>query len=82
MADEIDEAFSVTEHLTQAGIHAVRMKARAVSVPVSVCEDCDNPIPAKRQKIVPGVRLCVYCQERKEKLEKHFSEHRQNNDDE
>lgn len=27
------------------------------------CEDCDTPIPAARRKAVPGVRLCVPCQE-------------------
>lgn len=27
------------------------------------CEECDAPIPPARQKAVPGVRLCVTCQE-------------------
>jgi phage/conjugal plasmid C-4 type zinc finger TraR family protein len=27
------------------------------------CEACDAPIPAARRKAVPGVRLCVNCQE-------------------
>jgi len=27
------------------------------------CEDCDAKIPAARRKAVPGVRLCVPCQE-------------------
>lgn len=27
------------------------------------CEECDAPIPAARRKAVPGVRLCVVCQE-------------------
>ncbi len=26
------------------------------------CEECDAPIPAARQNIIPGVRLCVQCQ--------------------
>ena len=26
------------------------------------CEECDAPIPAARRKAVPGVRLCVACQ--------------------
>lgn len=30
---------------------------------LSRCEDCEKPIPAARQKAVPGVRLCVACQE-------------------
>lgn len=27
------------------------------------CEECDAPIPEARRKAVPGVRLCVQCQE-------------------
>ncbi|MEO8160798.1 MAG: DksA/TraR family C4-type zinc finger protein [Arenimonas sp.] len=27
------------------------------------CEECDAPIPPARRKAIPGVRLCVPCQE-------------------
>ncbi len=27
------------------------------------CESCDQQIPEARRKAVPGVRLCVHCQE-------------------
>jgi len=27
------------------------------------CEECDAPIPAGRRQAVPGVRLCVACQQ-------------------
>lgn len=27
------------------------------------CEECDAPIPEARRKAVPGVRLCVSCQQ-------------------
>jgi phage/conjugal plasmid C-4 type zinc finger TraR family protein len=27
------------------------------------CEECDTKIPAARRKAIPGVRLCVPCQE-------------------
>ena len=27
------------------------------------CEECAAPIPAARRKAVPGVRLCVACQQ-------------------
>ena len=27
------------------------------------CEECDAPIPEARRAAVPGVRLCVACQE-------------------
>ena len=30
---------------------------------LSHCEECDKPIPAARRKAVPGVRLCLSCQQ-------------------
>ncbi len=30
---------------------------------LSRCEDCDAPIPEARREAVPGVRLCIACQE-------------------
>jgi len=27
------------------------------------CDECDAPIPEARRRAVPGVRLCVVCQE-------------------
>ena len=27
------------------------------------CEECDAPIPPARRRAIPGVRLCVACQE-------------------
>ena len=31
------------------------------------CQECEIEIPAARQKAVPGVRLCIQCQEELEK---------------
>ena len=42
------------------------------------CEECEQEIPLARQKAIPGVRLCVKCQEELEKeQEKAFSFNRQ-----
>ena len=27
------------------------------------CEECGEEIPEKRQELVPGCRLCVFCQQ-------------------
>ena len=37
------------------------------------CEDCDEPIPEARRKAVPGVRLCVRCQEARDREHGNFS---------
>ncbi len=31
------------------------------------CEECDVTIPAARRKAIPGVRLCVACQESRDR---------------
>lgn len=31
------------------------------------CEECGEPIPDARQKALPGVRLCILCQEEADK---------------
>ena len=33
------------------------------------CEECGKSIPAARRKVVPGVRLCVSCQELRDEEE-------------
>jgi DnaK suppressor protein len=35
-----------------------------------ICEECQGPIPEKRLRVMPFVRTCVTCQEKREVLEK------------
>ena len=37
------------------------------------CEECDARIPEARRKAVPGVRLCVTCQEARDKEDASFA---------
>lgn len=37
------------------------------------CEDCENAIPEARRKAVPGVRLCVTCQQAHDHAQETFS---------
>jgi phage/conjugal plasmid C-4 type zinc finger TraR family protein len=37
------------------------------------CEECDAAIPEARRKAVPGVRLCVACQEQRDHEQAGFS---------
>jgi phage/conjugal plasmid C-4 type zinc finger TraR family protein len=37
------------------------------------CEECDAEIPEARRTAVPGVRLCVACQESRDKQDSAFS---------
>lgn len=36
------------------------------------CEECGDEIPEARRKLVPGVQMCVYCQERMEKIKANY----------
>ncbi len=73
MSDEVDEAYSVTEHLIITGISRVRQEINVNGIPVYRCEACENPIPEARRKIFPGVTLCVECQAYQEKQKKHYA---------
>ncbi len=37
------------------------------------CEECDAAIPEARRKVIPGVRLCVKCQQEHDKDETVYS---------
>ena len=37
------------------------------------CEECSEAIPAARREAVPGVRLCMSCQEAEDKKQINFS---------
>jgi len=37
------------------------------------CDSCAAPIPEARRTALPGVRLCVECQEKADKAQAHFS---------
>jgi phage/conjugal plasmid C-4 type zinc finger TraR family protein len=40
---------------------------------LSHCEECDGPIPEARRQAVPGVRLCIACQEALDREQGPFS---------
>ncbi|AWV07863.1 DksA/TraR family C4-type zinc finger protein [Marilutibacter maris] len=47
-----------------------RARSRMASGPgLSHCEECDAPIPEARRRAVPGVRLCIACQESADRCE-------------
>lgn len=37
------------------------------------CEECEAPIPEARRAAVPGVRLCIRCQQEADRAEAAFS---------
>lgn len=47
-------------------------RRRPVSPSRLLCEACDAPIPEARRIAVPGVAMCVTCQEMTELKNKHY----------
>jgi phage/conjugal plasmid C-4 type zinc finger TraR family protein len=39
------------------------LEAQASQPSLTHCEECGDEIPLKRQQLIKGVRLCVYCQQ-------------------
>jgi len=51
-----------------------RARARLASGPgLHHCEECEAPIPEARRQAVPGVRLCVNCQQQEDLRHQQFS---------
>ncbi len=51
MQDTLDDAVTRVRSLLPSGDSA------------EYCDQCDEPIPAGRREALPGVRLCIACQE-------------------
>ena len=63
------------EESEQGQLHAIHLHMNAVAdvrrvlaeqaakPSLSHCVECGDEIPEQRQKIIPGVQHCIYCQE-------------------
>jgi phage/conjugal plasmid C-4 type zinc finger TraR family protein len=45
------------------------------------CDECGEPIPAKRRAAIPGVRTCVSCQSRRDAAVRHSAINRRGSKD-
>ena len=64
--DDDDKAQSIIdqEHVAIIGRHGARQHS-----PISqttICIECEDDIPEKRQLAMPGTKLCQHCQSRAE----------------
>lgn len=65
-ATEIEEAQRTDALLAQA--RRAGLAGKTIADSAADCEMCDDPIPELRRQTLPGVRLCVECQD---EIEKH-----------
>lgn len=66
--DDIDRANQHAARMLAANLVEQVGKGRYQGMSLYQCEECDDPIPEARRHHVPGVRLCVPCQTRLERL--------------
>ncbi len=52
---------------TQEAIERMRARQRQGGESAEFCVDCDEPIPEARRQAVPGVKLCIECQQGRDK---------------
>jgi len=79
MIKEDDYQYNNEEEAEMGQLHAIHLNMNAVAdvqrklakqalePSLTHCEECGDDIPEARQKLVPGVKLCVYCQDYFEK---------------
>ena len=68
MASGWANAAAVTEQLNRTLADAVARARGEIAHGESLyeCEECGDPIPEARRKAIPGVRLCIACQQDKD----------------
>jgi len=65
MADVVDVANDQADYHLQV---CLQRHLRPVTKPsAQFCEDCDEPIPVKRQQLVAGCETCTSCQQLRER---------------
>ncbi|EGT5668520.1 TraR/DksA family transcriptional regulator [Cronobacter dublinensis subsp. dublinensis] len=70
MADSMDLVQQRVEEERERNILKARSRQAAPSR--FLCESCSGPIPEARRAALPGVELCVTCQEIKELKSLHY----------
>ena len=73
--DKDDYQYNNEEEAEMAQLHSIHLHMNAISEvqkklakmaekpSAELCEECGDDIPKARQKAIPGVQFCVYCQE-------------------
>lgn len=57
----------------QDAVARVRRQLTGNGVGKPHCEECGEKIPPRRRELVPGVRLCVTCQSKKDRTEQRWA---------
>lgn len=72
MADELDQLQEQEDLLTRLHIQAARGRSGTTGQSLNHCEACGSDIPQGRREAIPGVRVCVACQQHQEFQSKQY----------
>ncbi|GAA4493339.1 TraR/DksA C4-type zinc finger protein [Pseudaeromonas paramecii] len=61
MSDDVDQAGDLIALQEDIGIQRVRAQLPA-GAGAAECQECGEPIPARRRKAIPGTQVCAECQ--------------------
>lgn len=64
-ADVLDFAADMSNLYVEAALSRHKPLYNSNEPSLSECKECDGEIPEARQKVLPGVTLCVACAEHK-----------------
>ena len=64
--EEFGQLHSIHLHMNAVADVRRQVAAQALQPSLSHCEECGDDIPTERQRLIPGVRLCVYCKQSQE----------------
>ena len=61
--EEMAQLHSIHLHMNAVSDVQKKLAKQAEKPSAEVCEECGDDIPVARQKAIPGVQYCLYCQE-------------------
>ena len=61
--DEMAQLHSLHINMNAIGDVQKKLAKQAEQPSATECVECGDDIPEARQKAIPGVQLCTYCQE-------------------
>jgi len=65
--DEMAQLHSLHINMNAIGDVQKKLAKQAEQPSATECVECGDDIPEARQKAIPGVQLCTYCQEMNER---------------
>jgi len=60
---EMGQLHAIHNNMNHIAAVQRKLAEQAKNPSLTHCEDCGEDIPKKRQELIPGVRLCVFCQQ-------------------